>query len=594
MLVGASWIVLGVMVFLIVMLYTEWMRPAIAFMVSLLVFLACGILSPKEALSGFGNEQLGIIVLLLILGNIFEKTKVLNRLFRGVFKAKTERGFLFRMTTVVGTSSAFLNNTPLVAMFLPSVYRWAKDHGRSPSQVLIPVSDASILGGCVTLIGTSTNLVVNGLLVDLDQPPLDFFAFTFVGAIMLVLGIVFLLLFSKRLLPGNKDSITELLGSDREYFLETHIKKGSPLIGKSVEDAGLRNLQGMYLVEIIRQERMIRPVSPKEVLAEGDELYLAGNPESIADLTEPDLGLSLPKPAQIPLKGQNDVVEVVVASNSRLIGKKVKESDFRGRYDGAILAIHRNGEKLRGQIGEVTLRAGDLLLVLTGKDFFNRTKSNPQIYVISKAKELHRVDPLKTAVLAGGLIVAIGLAVWGVVSLFLALAVLVLLCLLLRITSPDEIRNKIDFNLVFIIACGLAFGTAMQNSGAASLLSDWFLELSSKIGVVGLLAGLFVLTNLLSAFMTTKAAVALIIPVTVSLVLNMQMTLLDLPMTPFVLVVAFGAAANFLTPFGYQTNLMVYGPGGYKFKDFLRIGAPLTLLYGIVCVLLLAWQYNLL
>ena len=596
---SAAWIVLAVIVFLVILLYTEWLRPAISFMIALLVLVVGNeftadnnLLTAQEALSGFANEQLAIIVLLLIMGAIFEKTKVISVLFRGLFSGKSQRSFLAKLTGVVGVSSAFLNNTPLVAMFMPSVYNWARERGLSPSKFLIPLSYASILGGCATLIGTSTNLIASGLAVQYGEAPLAIFDFAPVGVVMLVLGMLFLLILGPRLLPDYKGNVEQLMEA-RQYFLETQVKVGSPLIGQSVEAAGLRNLQGMFLVEIIRGDSMIRPVSPGELLEEGDELYLAGNPESIADLTQPKLGLSLPKACNIPLRETSDVVEVVIAHNSRLVGKKVKNSDFRGRYDGAILAIHRNGEKLWGKIGELTLRSGDVLLVLTGKDFFVRTRNNPAFYVISKPAVVNHVELGKTLVLTLGMLAAIALAVLGWVSLFVSLSVLLVLCLLMRITHPAEIRNKIDFNLVFIIAAGLGIGQAMNNSGAAALISEHFLSLSGSLGVLGILAALFLVTNLLSAFLTSKAAVSLVIPVAISLVQGLSATHPELTVTPFILVVAFGGAANFLTPIGYQTNLMVYGPGGYKFKDFLRIGAPLTLLYLVVCVFILGWQFDL-
>ena len=601
MVLSASWVVLGAIALLVILLYTEWLRPALSFSLVILLLLLVDpllpegqeLLSPQEALSGFANEQLAIIVLLLILGDIFAKTKVVSALFRGIFKTKSTAGFMFKMTSMVGVSSAFLNNTPLVAMFLSPVYNWARDRGLSPSKFLIPLSYASILGGCVTLIGTSTNLIANGLAVQYGQEPLQIFDFALVGGVMLVLGVIFLMLFGERLLPGYKDNVEQLIGQGREFFLESQVKKGSPLIGKTIEEGGLRNLQGMYVVNITRGDKVIRPVSPQEVLEEGDELYLAGDPEAIADLTQPGLGLSLPKACEIPLQERNDIVEVVVAHNSNLVGKQVKNSDFRGRFNGAILAIHRNGEKLWGQIGEITLKAGDVLLVLTGKDFFARTKNNPAFYIISTAKEIHNVDPIKTVVLTGGLIAAIVLAVSTSISLMVTLSVLLVLCLLMRIAHVSEIRNKIDFNLVMIIALGLALGKAMDNSGAATAVADVFVSVSDKLGVVGILAALFLVTNLLSAFMTSKAAVALVIPVAISLAGAMVINGEPVPVTPFILVVAFGGAANFLTPIGYQTNLMVYGPGGYKFKDFLKIGAPLTLLYLVVCVALLVWQYDL-
>lgn len=591
---GQEWIVLGVVAALIIALYTEVVRPAFAFLIAVIALVVTGIIAPKEALEGFANEQLAVIVMLLVLGDLLYKTKVVGILFDRMFKPNdSENKFRFKMMAGVGISSAFLNNTPLVAMLMPYVHGWSNSKGLSPSKFLIPLSFASILGGCVTLIGTSTNLIVNGLAVDSGMESLGIFDFAWVGIPMLVIGVIYLTAVAPKLLPDNKGLVQRLLNKSRRYFLETQVKAGSQLIGKTVEGGGLRSLKGMYVVGIVRAEKLIRPVNPQEILKQDDTLLLAGNPDSIADLTQPGLGLSLPKACDIPLKGKNDVVEVVIAHNSRLVGKKVQDSDFRGRYDGAILAIHRNGEKLWGKIGDVTLKAGDVLLVLTGKDFEARTEGNPAFYVISTPASIHNVEWYKVAVLLGGLFAAIALAAFGVVSLFVSLAVLMVVVLFLKIANPSEIRNSIDFNLIFIIALGIALGKGMVASGAAITLAESFVEVASSWGIIPVMAVIFLFTNVLSAFMTSKAAVAIVLPVALSVAMNMGTVVAEPELAKaFVLLVAFAGAANFLTPVGYQTNLMVYGPGGYSFRDFFKIGLPLTLIYMVVCILMLTIQFN--
>lgn len=589
----AHWVVFGVIAFLVVTLYTEWVRPAISFMIAVIALLLSQVISPQEALEGFANEQLAVIVLLLIIGGMFSKTRVLQALFKGIFKKGiSSRSFLFRMMGSVGISSAFLNNTPLVAIFMPLVHSWSKENGKAPSRFLIPLSYASILGGCITLLGTSTNLIANGLAVEAGEKSLGIFDFAWVGGAMMVVGFLFLLFFSQKLLPDHKGNIEKLVAR-REYFLETMVKAGSKLIGKSIEEAELRNLQGLFLVEIVRGDKLIRPVGPTEVLEEEDVLLFAGDPEAISDLTRPGQGLSLPKHAQITMQETNDIVEVVISPNSRLVNQKVQDSDFRGRYDGAILAIKRDGERLHGKIGEITLKAGDLLLVLAGKDFDTRTESNPGFYLLSRPTAVHNVDLPKTLFLLLGFATSIVLSAFNLVPLMVSLSVMLVLGLFLKLTHPAEIRNSIDFNLVFIIAAGLALGKGMINSGAAKMMAESLLEVSGSIGVIGLLAGIFIITNLLSAFMTSKAAVALVMPVALTIAHHLDSAGGDALVAPFVLVVAFGGAANFLTPVGYQTNLMVYGPGGYSFKDFFKIGLPLTLLYMVVCVLMLSLQFHL-
>lgn len=589
----AHWIIYGSLGFLVIALYSGVLRPALSFLLVVVALLAVGIITPAEALAGFANEQLAVIVMLLILGHLLYKTRVVGQLFKALFKKGDKPGgFLIKMMSAIGLSSGVLNNTPLVAMFMPHVHGWSADNGHSPSKFLIPLSYASILGGCVTLIGTSTNLIVNGLAVESGEQSLGIFDFAWVGLPMLVIGMLYLQLFSNKLLPDNKALVDKLLNKSRKYFLETQVKAGSQLIGKTIEEGGLRGLSGLFVVGIVRADELIKPVEPTMILLQEDTLLFAGDPESIADLSQVAKGLTLPKACDIPLQGNNDIVEVVIAHNSRLVGEKVQDSDFRGRYDGAILAIHRNGEKLWGKIGDITMKAGDVLLVLTGKDFGTRTASNPAFYIISKTKELHNVEWYKVVLLIGGLATAIALAAFGLVSLFISLAVLLGLVLVVGVASPQDIRRSIDFDLVFIIAMGLALGKAMDKSGAASQLAEGILQFGMSWGLLPVMFGIFIITNLLSAFMTSKAAVAVILPVALS-VAHSNVMPADLDAAPmFILLVAFGAAANFLTPIGYQTNLMVYGPGGYSFRDFFKIGLPLTLIYMVVCVLMLLVQFD--
>ncbi len=589
-------LVLAIILFIIIFLYTETWRPTVTFMVAIVAMLVFStifperkILSPTEALHGFANEQLAVIVLLLVISGIFQRTGALEGIFRNIFrKDDPPAAFRFKMMSSVGVSSAFLNNTPIVAMLIPYVHSWSKENDLSPSRFMIPLSYAAILGGCITLIGTSTNLVVNGMAIENGAESLHIFEFAWVGVPMLLVGVAYLAFFSNKLLPGAKeDPVNELMGPPRSYLLETHIEENSSLIGKTVEEGGLRNLKDIYLVEIERNGRYIRPVAPDMILEEGDVLFFAGATESISEFFNPSMGLSLPKACDIPLQEKNNIVEVVVSQNSKLVGRRVKDTEFRARYDGAILAVHRNGEQLRGRIGELVLRAGDVLMVLAGEDFFTRVENNPAFYVLSTDKEIKKPTPWKVAFLLIGLGGSIALAVSETVPFFISLATLLCLTLVLGIARPSEIRNSIDFNLIMVIALGLALGKAMINSGAASLLAQEVIGMV-KSSPMALLAGIFIITNLLASFMTSKAAVAIVLPIVITASQN-----LDLPTDPFVLVVAYGGAANFITPIGYQTNLMVYGPGGYAFKDFFRIGLPLTLIYLIGCILILGTLYDL-
>lgn len=582
-------IILFTIIFLLAALYFEFFKPAVVFFIAILVFVIAGILSPKEALSGFANEQLAVIVLLLIISDIFRKSSVIDVLFNRLFaRSISTKSFSFRMMGMVASLSAFFNNTPLVAMMMPYVNRWAGKQGVASSKLLIPLSYAAILGGCVTLIGTSTNLIVNGFAVDAGYPSLSIFDFTAVGLPMLVIGMVFLLFFGNRLLPDNKLKLESMVEDDRKYFIEAMIKSDSKLIGKTVEQAGLRNLKGLYLVEIVRRDQSLAPVSPDERLQEDDALVFAGETNAVEEISKKKLGLTLPKKVERMLDKRSSVNEIVISYNSPLIGEKVMDTDFRARFDAAIVAIHRNGERLKGKIGEQELLAGDVLLVFSGNDFISRSKNSRSFYILTHTEEAEEVNVRKVSLVFSSLVAAILLSAFTTIPLIAGLSVVLLLAIIMDIVPLDQIRRGLDFDLILLIAFGLAFGKAMINSGASIYLADLILQWQDLLSPPVLLMFIFLLTNLLAAYITNKAAVAILFPISLAVALSAGYDPI-----PFILIVSFGAAANFITPLGYQTNLMVYGPGGYTFKDYLRVGLPLTILYMLGASLILTYVYDL-
>lgn len=581
--------ILITIVFLLSALYLEWFKPTVSFFIAILFLVIGGVLSPSEAIHGFANEQLAVIIILLIISDMFRKSSVVDVIFNRLFgKQKKLTTFKLSMMSVVASFSAFFNNTPLVAMMMPYVNSWSKKNKVAPSKLLIPLSYAAILGGCVTLIGTSTNLIVNGLAIDAGFPSLSIFDFAWVGFPMLVIGIIYLTLFGNRLLPKKEQQEKIESSHSREYFVETIVKSGSRLISKSVEFAGFRSLKGLYLVEVIRKERSISPVAPEFVLEEEDTLIFAGETNIIEEIKNNDLGLTLPKVVERMVDQKASINEVVISFNSSLIGKKVKETDFRARFDAAIFAIHRNGERLSGKIGEMELKAGDVLLIFSGNDFLSRSKSNQVFYVLTHTEEPEEINVLKVGAVFGALLLGIIVSAVTSISLLICLSCVLLLGILLNIMPLNEIRKGLDFDLIVLIAFGLGLGKAMINSGASIYLADLFMQFNGILGPSLFLMLIFIITNILAAYITNKAAVAILFPISVALAMELQ-----LDPTPFILIVSFGAAANFITPIGYQTNLMVYGSGGYSFNDFMKIGWPLTLIYMVVSALILTWQYQL-
>lgn len=580
-----------VLVFIVISLYKEIIGPAFTFFIGVIILGFFGILTPKEILSGMANEQIAVIILLLLIGNIIRKTDIIDWLFDRVFRnTSTYRGFLGRMIFVVAGFSAFLNNTPLVAIMMPYVHNWGKKNNITPSKLLIPLSYAAILGGCATLIGTSTNLIVNGMVTDQliisGLEPLELFDFTLVGLPMIFFGSAYLILFGNKLLPSRKDVMSDFSSKAREYLVEARIKSNSKIIGKTIEEAGLRNLKGLYIVEVSRGKQILSAVSPTVVLQEGDVLVFAGDTETIAEMINSDIGLALTQVGMFSRRSHTAVLEVVVSHNSSLIAKTVRQTGFRGKYDAAILAVHRNGERISGKIGKVRLKAGDVLLLLAGDDFNIRSNDTNDFYLISRIREFKNLELYKSIILIGGLFAAITISALGVISLFMALMILMVVILALKITSPKDIPKSIDYNLAIIIVLSLALGTAMIKTGMADIIANFIISVFKPFGSIGLLFGIFLITNLLASYITNKAAAAIIFPISVTAAIN-----LGLPTTPFILIVAFGAAANFITPIGYQTNLMVYGPGGYSFKDYMKIGFPLTIIYMFTAVFILYYYY---
>lgn len=584
-------LVIIVILFILISLYLELLGATFTFLVAVIILGFFGVLTPREILSGFANEQIAVIIMLLLFGDIIRRTAVIDNMFEKIFSgAKSYKGFLSRMMLVVAGFSAFLNNTPLVAVMMPYVNNWSKRNEIPPSKFLIPLSYAAILGGCATLIGTSTNLIVNGLVVDQDivqnLEPLNIFDFVWVGVPMIIIGYLYFMFWGYRLLPERKHPLDDIEGTNRNYLIETQIRKKSRLIGKNIGESGLRDLKGLYLVEIQRNEKKIFVVSNNLVLAESDILVFAGNTDKVTDLIDRDLGLSIPSVGMLRRKKKTEIVEIVISHNSSLINKSLKKINFRANFDAAVIGVHRNEGRIESKLRDVVLKAGDVLLLYSGDDFISRSRDTSDFYYISKVKTYQRFEWYKIPILVGGLVLSIILSALHIIPLFMGLIVLLLASLVMKVTNPKDLPKGIDYDLVLIIVMSLALGTAMIKSGAADLIANFFINIFLPFGKIGIIFGIYLITAFMAAYITNKAAVAIIFPISLTMAVN-----LELPYMPFILVVAYAAAANFMTPVGYQTNLMVYGPGGYSFKDFFKVGFPLTMIYMVVTVTILSLIY---
>ncbi|MCC5935814.1 MAG: SLC13 family permease [Lunatimonas sp.] len=571
---------------LVVVLYKDYLRAAFAFLITAFVFLILQIIRPEEFLAGLANKQIMVIFLLIGLTAGIQRNIGTGFFFR-LFSQKLGPGaFRIRMMVLVSSLSAVLNNTPVVAFMIPYVKEWAAVNKYPASKFLIPLSYSTILGGMITVIGTSTNLVLNGLISQYNLPILGFADFLFLGLLVTVVGVIYLGFFSHYLLPDREENKSEVIQHLNEYVVETYVPDGSKMAGKTVKEAGLRNLKEIFLAEISRDGQEISPVSPKEVLRAGDKLFFTGNTKAILTLIQEENGLTLPEESHVTQNAFFQLTEAVVPASSSLIGEKVKNSDFRKRYQASIISIHRNGEIIKGNIGETRLQAGDLLLMLTGKNSLQSDQPKDLIIITLQGEiQPERKKGKKLPSLLAIVILILGIV--GVMDLFMAAFTGIIILYVFKVLNLATLRKSVDLDLLLILVSSLAIGTALKNSGAANLLAEGILWLTNGSGGMLSLVVLFVLTLLLTSLITNAAAVSIMFP----LALEMG-TQLGLPLTPFFVTIAFAASGDFMTPIGYQTNLMVMGPGNYKFKDYFKVGLPLTILYSATVLLFVRWYYG--
>jgi di/tricarboxylate transporter len=582
------WFVLFTVFVVFLLIYKEYLRASVSFLLAVLVFLLTGILNSDEVLSGFSNQSIISILMLILITTGIKKNFQLEYLFDAIFrKARSYRGFLLRMMSQVALLSTVINNTPVVALMTPYVVEWGKKNGIAPSRLLIPLSYATIMGGMITLIGTSTTLVLNGFLQDYNHPSLLFNDLFTIGIAVTIGGIVFIGLVGHKLLPNHQDVLKKYAENRREYVAETRIMPDSKLIGRNLVQAGLRNLKGVYLVEIIRREKMISPVSPDEVLEEGDTLFFAGNTHDIVDLINSGQGIELPSTARSFDNDKAEIVETVLNNFSSLVNKTVKQSDFRNRYNAAIVAIHRNGEKLSGRIGDITLLAGDLLLLYTGSDFRDRVEIYRDLFVVSKLRDI--VKPGRKKYYALGLVFAcaIFLLIFGKLTLFPALLLIFGIMIGFNLITTQDVKREMDLNMIAILVFSLAIGQAIIKTNAGDILATHIISFLEPYGIISILIGLIVFTNLLASIIGNIGAISIAFPLAYAISQN-----LHLDGNPFFLTIAYAASAAFLTPISYQTNLIIFGPGGYKFKDFFEIGMPVNFIYLSIALLVIIYRYR--
>jgi di/tricarboxylate transporter len=535
----------------------------------MLVAYFLGLVSTDEVLDKASNSGVITLVLLLLVSTGIEKLPWLTRLSHTLIVPSYVASVL-RLGVVTALFSAFVNNTAVVATLAQAV-RSNRHH--PASKLLIPLSYTAILGGTMTLIGTSTNLIVSSFLQDATGAGLAFFDFLVVGASVTVLGIVALLV-SSHFLPAHKTEAIDI----NEYVIEAEVSPGSALIGKTVLENKLRDLEDLFLVEIVRENYLISPVTPQEHLEAGDKLIFSGDIKQVQALEAFD-GLQLFAVEEGLLR--ENMKEVIVMPNATIEGKTVKESAFRSVFDAAVVGMRRGGKRLSGKLGNITIQAGDSMMLAVGPDFNERKNLDKNFVVINEFVGDVQTTPFQNYLITGILAGVVILASVEIVPLIKGIGFLLLCMLATGVVSGSELRRRFPFELWLIIASALTLSQALTNAGMVELMATRLHDSLSAIGPYGALIGIYLGTLLLTEIMTNNAAAALSFPVAFGLAETYGVSVM-----PFVMVVAYGASASFLTPFGYTTNLMVQNLGNYEFRDYTRTGLLVSLAYS-VCVIVL-------
>ncbi len=582
-----AWVSVSVIVLNVLLLIVTRIGADIVLVSGVTVLLLLGILSPSDALSGLANEGMVTVGVLYVVVAGLRETGGVNWLGQHLFgRPKSLSGAQFRLMAPITALSAVLNNTPLVAMMIPAVSDWAKRNRLSASRLMIPLSYAAILGGTCSLIGTSTNLVVNGLLIEQTQVRFNLFDIAWVGVPCALVGIAFIVLVGRWLLP-DRNSVMSQQGDPREYTLEMLVEKGGPLVGKSIEEAGLRSLPQLYLGEIERGDRVFPAVGPEEVLQGGDRLVFVGVVESVVDLNK-IRGL-MPAPEQVSKlttpRSQRSLIEAVVSNSSPLVNKSVRAGGFRTIYNAVIIAVARNGERINQKIGDIVLQVGDTLLLEAPPSFARTHRNSRDFLLVSQVANSTPPKHERSVVAFSILIGMILLVTLNVLSMLQASLLAAGLMLLTRCISGAAARRSVDWQVLIVIASSFGLGKALEVTGAAEVIAGNLVRVAGGNAYLSLIIIYFV-TMLFTEMITNNGAAVLMFPIALATANG-----LDANFATFAIAIMMAASASFSTPIGYQTNLMVYGPGGYRFTDYFRIGIPMNLLMATITLLIapLVW-----
>ncbi|MDO6488543.1 SLC13 family permease [Colwellia sp. 4_MG-2023] len=565
-----QWLIIAVFIATFVGLLKYQQAPERVFSITVLVCLALSFVSVDDILSNAVNPGLVTLILLVLCSFSFERTSILRRLSNSVFSGSKIKSML---RLVIGTAfaSALMSNTAVVATLINSV---KSNKLINAGKLLLPLSYAAILGGTLTLVGTSTNLIVNSLLIEQGGQGLAFFDFTGIGIVALAFCLLIVVLRAKTL-PNMAQG--EL--STQDYLLEAEVSIDSKLIGKSIEENGLRNLDALFLVEIVRYGRLISPVTPEETLQVGDKLIFSGDISKVLTLQQFD-GLTLFAERNDLLR--DNLTEVLIKSESAIAGKTLKKAGFRARFDAAVVAVRREGCALSGKLGDIVLQSGDFLVLAVGQDFASRTNLSKNFFILSGHQAVNMLSGWRDHGTIWGFVLAILVSVLTPVSLLSCLFIYVAALIFSGALTVNEIKRRFPLEIWMIVLGALTLASAVENTGVAAVIASSIEQLLNGSSPYIAFVAIFVLTLLLTELITNSAAAALIFPIAYNIALG-----LGVDPIPFVMAVAFAASGSFISPYGYQTNIMVYNAGNYQLGDFVKFGLPVSITYSATVLLMI-------
>jgi di/tricarboxylate transporter len=593
---ASGYIAIGVVLLIIVALVKEVMRPGLILFSSLVIFMVTDIISAEDALSGFSNKGMITVALLFLVSEGVKETGALNKLGRIILPKKRRPIQRLQMQIMIPVSavSAFLNNTPVVIIFGPLLKKWADKMSLPSQKFLIPLSYATIFGGTCTLIGTSTNLLVHGMMLDRGMEGISMFELAKVGLFIVFFGFLYINLFSNRLLPGEKIPRYSFPNDIREYYFDLTLPPNSNLIGKEIEKRRLPGLKEFTVRTVIRDGKHIRISNTPFMLEADDQLIVAGRSEDVGYLTQsPNVNLiALENVDPDFLKKPLKQVEVVIAPRFPGIQQTLGEFDFFGHYNAVVMAVHRNGERISTNLQNLELKAGDNLMLLTTDDFTRYWGQSRVFYMASEIGEMDDPKDRTRRWIAIGLtfLMIVGATVGKYIpspgkneyDMFFFGAVTVVLMAMMKIFSPKKYTKPINWDVLITIACAFGISRALQQSGAADFIARNTINISKGFGPVGVLVAIFLITNIFTEIITNNAAAAISFPIAYA-----AATQLGVDPRPFFITICIAASASFSTPIGYQTNLIVQSIGNYKFSDYWKIGLPLNILALILSILLI-------